>query len=138
MNDAEARKPVATGAAGRHITAGEGPLADNSAEVDKPEGAISAAIVAAGVGATALGVFTVLAEASTDVRSWLQWNDGVGPLAGKTGLAVIVWLVAWAGLHAAMRNTRYETRSALTIALVLIGLGVLGTFPPFFQLFAPE
>ena len=38
----------------------------------------------------------------------------------------------------ALRKRRTETRPALTIALVLIALGILGTFPPFFQLFAAE
>lgn len=61
----------------------------------------------------------------------------VGPLSGKTVMAVIVWLVSWAILHAVYRNREAETRQALTIALVLIGLGVLGTFPTFFQLFTP-
>lgn len=107
-------------------------------EPDKPEGPVSAAILAAGVGALALGVFTTLAEASTSVKNWLQWSDAVGPLAGKTLMAVIVWLVAWAALHLGLRGKAYESRRALTIALVLIALGVLGTFPTFFQLFAPE
>jgi hypothetical protein len=34
-----------------------------------------------------------------------------------------------------LRSRPYETRRALVISLVLIGLGVLGTFPTFFQLF---
>ncbi|MFI9151649.1 hypothetical protein [Streptomyces sp. NPDC053367] len=108
------------------------------ADVDRPEGPISAAIIAAGIGAFALGLFTTLAEASTDVADWLQWNDRVGPLSGKTLMAVIVWLVSWAVLHLALRNKPRETGRALTVALVLIALGVLGTFPTFFQLFAPE
>src|SRR5215207_6731546 len=105
---------------------------------DKPEGPISAAILAAGVGATALGLLTTLAEASTTVKDWLQFSDPVGPLSGKTTVAVIVWLVAWALLHLALRNKPYETGRALTIGLILLGLGVLGTFPTFFQLFAAE
>lgn len=111
---------------------------DAAAESDKPEGPISAAILASGVGALSLGVFTTLAEASATVKDWLQWSDAVGPLSGKTTMAVIVWLLAWAGLHAGFRGKTYETRRALTIALVLIALGVLGTFPTFFQLFASE
>ena len=102
---------------------------------DKPEGPIAAAIIAGGIGAAALGVFTTLAEASTGVKNWLQWSDAVGPLSGKVLMALLVWLVAWAVLHLALRNKPYETRRALTIALVLIGLGVLGTFPLFFQAF---
>jgi hypothetical protein len=102
---------------------------------DKPEGPIAAAIIAGGVGAAALGVVTTLAEASTGVKDWLQWSDRVGPLSGKTIMAVVVWLVAWAVLHAALRNRPYETRRALVVSLVLIALGVLGTFPTFFQLF---
>jgi hypothetical protein len=102
---------------------------------DKPEGPIAAAIIAGGVGAAAMGVVTTLAEASTSVSDWLAWSDRVGPLSGKTILAVAVWLVAWAVLHVALRRRPYETRRALVISLVLIGVGVLGTFPTFFQLF---
>jgi hypothetical protein len=104
---------------------------------DKPEGPISAAVIAAGVGAFALGLLTTLAEASTSVKDWLQWSDDVGPLSGKTILAVIIWLVSWGVLHVALRNKPYETGRALTITLILIGLGVIGTFPTFFQAFEP-
>jgi hypothetical protein len=102
---------------------------------DKPEGPIAAAVIAGGIGAAALGVFTTLAEASTGVKNWLQWSDAVGPLSGKVLMALLVWLVAWALLYLALRDKPYETRRALTIALVLIGLGVLGTFPLFYQAF---
>ena len=102
---------------------------------DKPEGPIAAAIIAGGIGAAALGLFTTLAEASEGAKNWLQWSDAVGPLSGKVLMAVLVWLVAWAILHLALRNKPYETRRALVISLVLIGLGVLGTFPLFFQAF---
>lgn len=105
---------------------------------DKPEGPIAAAIIAGGIGAAALGLFTTLAEASTRFKDWLDWKSEVGPLAGKTIMAVIVWLIAWAVLHMVYRAKPYETRRAFTIAVVLIGLGVLGTFPTFFQAFAPD
>jgi hypothetical protein len=105
---------------------------------DRPEGPISAAIIAGGIGALALGVVTSLAEASTRVADGLEWSKRVGPLSGKTIVAVLVWLVAWGVLHLVYRNRPLETRVALIIALVLIALGVLGTFPKFFQLFAAE
>ncbi|MFE9776146.1 hypothetical protein ACFYOV_31715 [Streptomyces sp. NPDC005931] len=124
-----------------HVDEGYGPglTEENTpADGDRPEGAISAAIIAAGAGAAALGMFTTLAEASKDVADWLQWSERVGPLSGKTVMAVVVWLVSWAVLHLALRNKERETGRALTVALVLLGLGVLGTFPTFFQVFAPE
>ena len=102
---------------------------------DKPEGPIAAAVLAGGIGAAALGVVTTLAEVSEGLRSWLQWSDAVGPLSGKVLVAVAVWLVAWAILHLALRRRPYETRRALVVSLVLIAVGVLGTFPTFFQLF---
>lgn len=105
---------------------------------DKPEGPIAAAIIAGGIGAAALGVFTTLAEASVDLKDWLDWNSDVGPLSGKTIMAVIVWLVAWAVLHGLYRGKPYETRRAFTIAVVLVGIGVLGTFPTFFQAFTAD
>jgi len=105
---------------------------------DRPEGPVAAAIIAGGIGAAALGLFTTLAEASEGFADWLDWKSDVGPLSGKTILAVIVWLVAWAVLHAVFRGKPYETRRALTIALVLVAVGVLGTFPTFFQAFSSE
>jgi len=103
---------------------------------DRPEGPVAAAIIAAGVGALTMGLVTTLAEASSGFKDALNWNTSVGPLSGKTTVTVLVWLVAWGILHVAYRNKPVETRQALTVALVLIGLGVLGTFPLFFELFA--
>jgi Kef-type K+ transport system membrane component KefB len=105
---------------------------------DKPEGAISAAIIAGGIGVLALGILTTLAEASDTVKGWLEFNAGVGALSGVTILAVAIWLISWAVLHTAMHRTEYESRRAFAIAIVLIVLGVIGTFPTFFELFAPE
>src|SRR5918994_3918566 len=105
---------------------------------DKPEGPISAAIVAAGIGALALGILTTLAEANETIKGWLEVSSSVGPLSGKTTVAVVIWLVAWAVLHSTMRRTEYETRKAFGVAVVLVSLGVIGTFPTFFQAFAAE
>src|SRR6266700_4091346 len=102
---------------------------------DKPEGPIAAAILAAGIGCLAMGVVTTLAEASTSIADKLSWSDRVGPLSGKTIIAVAVWLVAWAVLHLVFRAKEFETRRALAVALVLVALGVVGTFPTFFQAF---
>jgi hypothetical protein len=108
------------------------------AEPDKPDGPVVAAILAAGVGSLALGVLTTLAEASTKFKDWLAFDDGVGPLAGKTTLAVVAWLLSWAILHVVFRKRTTDLRQALIGGLVLVALGLLGTFPTFFQMFTTE
>ena len=110
---------------------------DDIDHADKPEGPIAAAMLAAGLGAFALGLLTTLAEASESIKEFLNLYDPVGPLSGKTIGAVVVWLIAWAILHVMYRAKGVESRKALAVSLILIGLGVLGTFPIFFQAFAP-
>ena len=105
---------------------------------DKPEGPVSAAIIAVGIGALALGIFTTLAEASVGMHDFFDWSVRVGPLSGKTISAVIVWLISWGALYYVLRDKPYETKRALTIALILMGLGLIGTFPTFFQAFKSD
>ena len=104
----------------------------------KPDGLLAAVLLAAGIGSFALGLFTTLAEASTGFRDRLVLNVGVGPLSGKTIWATVIFVVAWAVLATRLRNRDGLLRSATTIFVVLTVLGLLGTFPIFFQAFAPE
>lgn len=106
---------------------------------DKPDGPGVAAMLAAGIGIFALGLFTTLAELWEGFSSFMERFDvvdGVGPLAGKTTAAVIVWAAAWVIAAALWRGKDAELRRWFTIGVVLGVLGVIGTFPPFFQLFA--
>lgn len=105
---------------------------------DKPEGPVSAAIIAGGIGALALGIFTTLAEMSEPIKNFLNFYNPVGPLSGKTTYAVVVWLISWVILHMMYKDKAVESRKALTVALILVALGVLGTFPIFFQAFAAK
>ncbi|MGW5188285.1 hypothetical protein ACWEOO_03450 [Kribbella sp. NPDC004138] len=114
----------------------------SAAEVDespgKPEGPAVAAVLAVGIGALTLGVVTTVAEMSTSVSDWLNWYNRVGPLSGKTILTVAVWLLSWAVLHATLRRRAVMSRAVVLTAVILIALGLLGTFPPFFDLFASD
>lgn len=104
----------------------------------RPDGPAVAAMLAAGIGVFTLGLLTVLAEASVGVHDWLEsfdFDQGVGPLAGKTILAVIVWLVAWLVLAVVLWRKEVNLKAWFWVALVLGALGFLGTFPPFFQMF---
>jgi hypothetical protein len=103
---------------------------------DLPNGPVAAALVAGGLGAATIGLMTVLAEASTPIKNALNWWNPAGPLTGKTLVGVIVFFVSWIVLHLIFRGKNVNFARAATIALILLGLGLLGTFPPFFDLFA--
>ena len=104
----------------------------------RPDGPLAAVLLAAGIGSFALGLLTTLAEASTGFRERLILNAGVGPLSGKTVWSTVIFLIAWAVLYAQLRHRDGLLRSATIAFVVLTLLGLLGTFPIFFQAFAPE
>jgi hypothetical protein len=53
-----------------------------------------------------------------------------GGVSGRTTLAVVVWLIAWAVLHARWKNREVNAGRVGTLTVILIALGILGTFPP--------
>lgn len=108
---------------------------------DKPDGPGAAAMLAAGIGIFVLGLLTVFSEASVPIHDFLerwQFGRGVGPLAGKTTIAVLAWVVSWAILAAVWRRKDVNLKAWFTVSLVLGTLGALGTFPPIFLSFAGE
>jgi heme A synthase len=62
----------------------------------------------------------------------------VGPLSGKTVWATVIFLIAWLLLGFRLQHQDGLLRSATIAFIVLTALGLLGTFPIFFQAFAPE
>jgi len=102
------------------------------------DGPPAASLIAAGIGAVALGLFITLAEASTGMKDFLQWNDRVGPLSGKTVLAVVAYFGSFLILGLAWRGKTFALKSILVAAGILVLLGLLFTFPPIFQAFASE
>jgi hypothetical protein len=107
-------------------------------EIDRPTGPVAAAVLATGIGAFVLGLLTTLNEASTGVHDFLEFDVDVGPLSGKTIIAVIAYLASWAILHGLWRRQNPALRPILIATAVLVVLGILGTFPTFFQVFASE
>ena len=100
-------------------------------------GSDAAATLAAGIGCFVLGLMTTLEEASTGLENSLRFVGPVGPLSGKTTVAVAVWVIAWLVLGSLWRGRERPLGSTFAITLVLIGLGLLLTFPVFFELLAP-
>jgi len=105
-------------------------------EVLKPSGPAAAVVLASGIGTFVLGLFTTLNEASTGINDFLRFSDDVGPLSGKTVIASAAFFVAWAVLGFVWREREIAWRPVLTATVVLLALGILGTFPTFFEAFA--
>jgi hypothetical protein len=101
-----------------------------------PNGEAAAALLAAGIGCLILGVVTTLAAANTAFANSLKWVTAVGPLSGKTTIAVVAWLLVWVGLSFALSKKQVDFTRVFVITLILVGLGLLGTFPLFYDLFA--
>ena len=102
-----------------------------------PSGPAWAAILAAGVGCAALGLLVDLAEASRAISNALNFYNPVGDLSGKTILAVIIWVGAWAVLHLRWKDRDVTSPNRiLVLTLTLILLALIAVFPPFFGLFA--
>ncbi len=98
-------------------------------------GPAAAAILASGIGSLGLGLFTCLAQALSTINAALSFYDPVGSLSGETTLAVVAWLAAWAILHVLWKREQVDFGKVFVATLILISLGLLGTFPPFFQVF---
>jgi hypothetical protein len=103
-----------------------------------PTGPAAAALIASGVGCFAIGLMTTVAEYSTPIKDALNWYKPTGPLSGKVGVGVIVWLIAWAILHFTLKDKNPKIQTAATWAFVLIALGFALTFPPIFGFFVQE
>ncbi len=97
------------------------------------DGPLAAALIAAGIGILTLGVVTSAAGAALGFKDWLKWDDTVGPLSGKSSLALIAWAASWPLLHLALFRRDGILPVALAISVILIVLGLIGTFPPVFE-----
>lgn len=103
---------------------------------EKPDGPAAAAVLSAGIGIFVLGLLTTLAAVSESVKGFLedfQLGQGVGPLAGKTTLAVAAWAASWAVLAILWRGRDVGFRLMFTVGLVLGLAGAVLMFPPVFE-----
>ena len=106
------------------------------AEEERPSGPAAAVVLAAGLASFALGVLTVLTATSGAVSDALTLSERVGDLSGVTTGAALVFFAAWIALALAWRRANPSLARATAVAGVLIALGLLGTFPPFYNAIA--
>lgn len=91
-------------------------------------GAAMAAVLAAGIGAFAMGIFVIANEAGLFTAPSLYGPSG--GLSGRSTFAVVVWLVAWGFLHGRWRGRDVNVGRVLSWTLALAALAVVLTFPP--------
>jgi hypothetical protein len=110
-------------------------VSDQVTELDR---SVGAAFIAAGIGSFVLALMIVLTEmkAGAGLKTFLTFSGPVGALSGKTTVAVIAFVVSWVGLHFAFKNRAVTLTRAFTIAIILIVLSIIFSFPPVFDLFA--
>ena len=95
-------------------------------------GSAMAAFLGGGIGAFAMGAVVLLNEAGLFAAPTLY--APAGGVSGRTTLATIVWLMAWAVLHHRWKGREIAPGRIGAVTLILIAVGVLGTFPPVWAL----
>jgi hypothetical protein len=107
-------------------------------QVDVLDREVGAAFIASGFGAFILGLMIVLTEmpSGAGLKSALTWLNGVGPLSGKTGIAVIAFVLSWIGVRYAFKSRAISLKISFIITVVLLVLGLVLSFPPVFEIFA--
>lgn len=103
------------------------------ARADAVNGPAMGAVLAAGIGSSAMGLFVILNEAG--VYSAPELYGPAGGLSGRSTFAVATWLIAWAVVHARWRHRDVAPRPVLAWTLALTGLGILASFPPLWSVF---
>ena len=100
-----------------------------------PNGSGAAAILSAGIGAFMVGFLAVAADKSAFLKNLFIFYKPTGPLSGVTTSAILIWLIAWGILERRWRNRNVAMGRINALALILLGLSLLLTFPPVAELF---
>lgn len=96
-----------------------------------PNGPVAAALLACGFGCFALGVLAVAADGSKRLADALNFYNPSGALSGVTGVAIALWLIAWAVLAGLWKHKTVALVKVSATAFLLLALSLLLTFPPF-------
>ena len=107
-------------------------LRPHSTTVTDANGSAMASVLAAGIGAFAMGLFVILNETGLFAAPTLY--GPAGGVTGRTTFATLIWLAAWGVLHVRWRGREVAQARVFGSALALIGAGILGTFPPLWAL----
>lgn len=90
----------------------------------------AAAILSAGIGSFMLAIFAMAADKVTAIKNLMIFWKPTGPLSGVTTCAIAVWLVVWLVLDRSWAKRDVPLTRISAVAMTLLVLGLLLTFPP--------
>lgn len=102
---------------------------------ERTNGPGAAAILSAGIGSFAIGFLAIAVDRSSFLKKLFIFYKPTGPLSGVTTVAILIWLLTWVILEWRWRNKTVSPGRIHGAALLLLGLGLLLTFPPIAELF---
>jgi hypothetical protein len=97
-------------------------------------GGVAAAMVAAGAGSFAMGLFYILG-AVKPLGPYFNLYKPSGALSGVSTAAIVVWLLVWVVLDRRWKTRHVRMGTASAVALGLLMLGLLLTYPPIERMF---
>jgi hypothetical protein len=101
----------------------------------RTNGSGAAAVLGAGIGAFALAILTIAADKITAIQHAMVFYKPTGTLSGVTTTAILIWIFTWGILEWRWRNKTVAVGRTNAIALILLGLSLLLTFPLIADLF---
>ena len=100
-----------------------------------PNGGAAAALLATGIGCLVLGVLSVLASVFDSLSEALKFYGLADDIGGVSTLMIAAWLLSWLILHQLWKKRQVNFPWVFVFTLILIALGLIGTFPPFDKVF---
>jgi hypothetical protein len=101
----------------------------------RTNGSGAAAILAAAVGCLAFAVLACAGDKSTAIKNLLLFYHPTGPLSGVSTVAILTWLIIWGLLEWRWQSRTVAVAPITGIALALLAVSLLLTFPPVVDLF---
>jgi hypothetical protein len=98
-------------------------------------GSGAAAVLAAGIGSFALALLAVAGDKSVAIKNSLVFYKPTGVLSGVTTVAILIWIFTWGILEWRWRKRTVAAGRIIAVALSLLGVAILLTFPPIADLF---
>jgi hypothetical protein len=105
-------------------------------EMDKPNGPVSAALLAGGIGSAVIGIVTLIHKTNINanfVDNRVRSNP-VGALSGESSYGILAFFLAWAILYLVWKDRETNFTWVSSIAVALLMLGLVGTYPPVWHL----